>query len=100
MLESKFMIILAILFGAWMVYLWWSIRKSDEYKPSTELQYLWRLKDITGKSEYEIFQIAAKEKGWPENQVEHHFGQYLQDQTLPIYVKEFLADGEKHIKEL
>lgn len=97
MIESKFLIILAVLFGGWLVYLWWRIRKSDEYKPSTEIQYLWRLKEITGKSEYEIFQLAAEEKGWPEHQVESHFNQYIQDQTLPIYVKEFLTDGKEHI---
>jgi len=58
---------------------------------------LWKLKQITDKSEYEIFHIAAEEKGWPEYQVERHFKRYLNDQTLPVYLKEFLEDGKEHL---
>jgi hypothetical protein len=58
---------------------------------------LWRLKQITGKSEFELFYIAAEEKGWPDYQVEKHFRRFLNDQTLPVYVKEFLEDGKQHI---
>ena len=31
--------------------------------------------------------------------VERHFRQYLADQTLPIYVDQFLEDGKKYIDE-
>ena len=60
--------------------------------------YLWRLKQITGKSEYEIFLIAAEEKGWPAYQVDRHFKKFLSDQSLPVYVKEFLEDGKEYIR--
>jgi len=67
-------------------------------KVMTPQDYLWRLKEITGKSEYELFVIAGQEKGWPESQVEKHFKRYLDDQTLPIYVKQFLEEGQDHIR--
>ena len=59
---------------------------------------MWRLKQITGKSEYDIFQIAAKEKGWTDDWVEMHFRRYLEDQTLPIYVQQFIEDGKAYIE--
>ena len=82
-----------------MVYLWASQGNLIKNRPLTPQEYLWKLKQITGKSEYEIFIIAAEEKGWPEYQVERHFKRYLADQTLPVYVKEFLADGKEYIDE-
>ena len=80
-----------------MVYLWASQRNLVKNKPLTLNEYLWKLKQITGKSEYELFHIAAKEKGWPEYQVERHFKRYLENQTLPDFVKEFLEDGKEYI---
>ena len=60
-------------------------------------QYLWELRKITGKGEYELFHIAAEEKGWPPDQVENHFRRFLEDQTLPIYMKQFLEEGKAYI---
>ncbi|MDJ0985967.1 MAG: hypothetical protein QNJ26_10505 [Desulfobacterales bacterium] len=85
------------LFLILMMYLLFSMRNLIKNKTLTPLEYLWKLKQIIGKSEYEIFQIAAEEKGWPTYQVERHFQRYLEDQTLPVYVKEFLADGKEYI---
>ena len=98
MFDSTFLTILAVFFIVWLFFLWISARKARSYKPSTHLQYLWRLKEISGKSEFELFEIAAEEKGWPSYHVEAHFSQYLKDQTLPEYVKEFLEDGKEHIQ--
>jgi hypothetical protein len=56
-----------------IVYLWASRRNLIKNKALTPQEYLWKLKQITGKSEYEIFHIAAEEKGWPDYQVERHF---------------------------
>jgi hypothetical protein len=78
-------------------YVLFSKRTLFKIKLVTPFDFLWRLKEITGKSEYEIFHIAAAEKGWPEYQVEKHFKKFLSDQTLPVYVKEFLEDGKEHI---
>ena len=79
-------------------YLFLSQRNLIKNRTLTPQEYLWKLKQITGKSEYEIFQIAAEEKGWPTYHVDRHFKRYLEDQTLPVYVKEFLEDGKEYIK--
>jgi hypothetical protein len=81
-----------------VVYLWASQRNMAKTRSLTHQQYLWRLKQILGKSEYDIFQIAAEEKGWADDWVEMHFKRYLEDQTLPIYVKQFLEDGKAYIE--
>ena len=73
-------------------------RRMQAPRKMTLQHYLWRLVEITGKSEYDIFVIAGQEKGWPEYQVEKHFKRYLADQTLPIYVKQFLEEGQDHIR--
>ena len=80
-----------------MVFLWAIKRNLIKTRELTPQEYLWKLKCITGKSEYEIFHIAAEEKGWPGYQVERQFKIYLEDQTLPVYVKEFLEDGKEYI---
>ena len=80
-----------------IVHIWASRRNFNKNKALTPQEYLWKLKQITGKSEYEIFHIAAEEKGWPDYQVERHFKHYLEDQVLPAYVTEFLEDGKEYI---
>ena len=97
MLEPTIFSILFFLIVMLIVYLWASQRNLLKNKPLTLNEYLWKLKQITGKSEYELFHIAAEEKGWPEYQVERHFKRYLENQTLPNYVKAFLEDGKEYI---
>ena len=97
MLEPVILPVLFFLLVMLMIYLWTSQRNLIKNRTLTPQDYLWKLKCITGKSEYEIFHIAAEEKGWPRYQVERHFKRYLEDQTLPDYVKEFLEDGKEHI---
>ena len=82
-----------------VVYFFASQRNIAPKNISSPQDYLWRLKQITGKSEYELFRIAAKDKGWPDYYVDRHFRKYLEDQTLPEYVKEFLADGQEFIHQ-
>ena len=74
------------------VYLWASRRNLIKNRALTPQEYLWKLKQISEKSEYELFYLAAEEKGWPDYQVERHFTRYLENQTLPNYVIEFLED--------
>ena len=98
MFASEFLpIITSFLLVMLMVYLWVSRRNIIKNKALTPQEYLWKLKCITGKSEYDLFHIAAEEKGWPKYQADKHFRRYLEDQTLPGYVKEFLEDGKDHI---
>jgi len=89
--------ITAFLLVCLILYLRFSLRNLIKNRTLTSLDYLWKLKNITGQSEYAIFQIAAKEKGWSKYYVEMHFRRYLEDQTLPVYVKQFLEDGKEHI---
>jgi hypothetical protein len=97
MIEPTLFTIIFFLIVMLIVYLWASRRNLIKIRALTPLEYLWRLKQITDKSEYEIFHIAAEEKGWPDYQVERHFKRYLENQTLPDYVKEFLEDGKEYI---
>ena len=94
---SVFLSLVSFLFVMLIFYLWARKRNLKNNKASTPQEYLWKLKQITGKSEYDLFLIAAEEKGWPKYQVERHFYRYLGDQTLPVYVKQFLEDGRDHI---
>ncbi|NNK84895.1 MAG: hypothetical protein HKO91_05020 [Desulfobacterales bacterium] len=89
--------ITAFLLVCLILYLRFSLRNLIKNRTLTSQDYLWKLKNITDKSEYDIFQIAAKEKGWSKDYVEKDFRRYLEDQTLPVYVKQFLEDGKEHI---
>jgi hypothetical protein len=97
MLEPALFILMSFLLVMLVVYLWASQRNLIKNRALTPQEYLWKLKQISDKSEYELFHIAAEEKGWPEYQVERHFKRYLENQTLPDYVKEFLEDGKEYI---
>ncbi len=98
MLEPTILTIILFLLVMLVIYLWASQRNMAKTKPLTHQEYLWRLKQITGKSEYDIFHIAAEEKGWADDWVEMHFKRYLEDQTLPMYVQQFIEDGKAHIE--
>ena len=97
MLEPTIVSVISFLLVMLVVYLWASQRNVAKARTLTNQEYLWRLKQITGKSEYDIFHIAAKEKGWTDDWVEVHFKRYLEDQTLPIYVQQFIEDGKAYI---
>ena len=99
MSELMFIVFLAILVTIWIAYLRFIKSRWKAQNSISPEQYLWELRKITGKGEYELFHIAAKEKGWPENQVENHFRRFLEDQTLPIYMKQFLEEGQAYIDE-
>ena len=97
MLESAILTVIFFLLVMLVIYIWASQRNIIKNRPLTPQEYLWKLKQISEKSEYEIFHIAAEEKGWPDYQVERHFARYLENQTLPEYVKKFLEDGTAYI---
>jgi len=97
MLDFEPLPITAFLLLILVVYFLASKRNLAKKRISSPQEYLWKLKQITGKSEYELFLIAAHEKKWPDYYVKRHFRRYLQDQTLPDYVKEFLEDGRDFI---
>jgi len=82
MLEPTILSLISFLLVMLIVYLWTSKRNLVKNRALTPKEYLWKLKCITGKSEYEIFHIAAEEKGWPRYQVERHFRRYLEDEIF------------------
>jgi len=99
MLEITLFLLISLLYIVLVVVvtLWAKRRnllKNKELKPE---EYLWKLKQISKKSEHELFRIAAEEKGWSDHWVEKHFRRYLEDQSLPNYVKEFIEDGKDYI---
>ena len=98
MLEPTILSVISFLLVMLVVYLWAGQRNVAKIRPLTHQEYLWRLKQITGKSEYDIFHIAAEERGWTDDWVEMHFKRYLEDQTLPIYVQQFIEDGKAYIE--
>ena len=97
MLTPALFLLISFLLVMLLVYVWASQRNLIKNRALTPREYLWKLKQISDKSEYELFHIAAEEKGWPKYQVEMHFKRYLENQTLPNYVKEFLEDGKEYI---
>ena len=97
MFPSALFFLISFLLIMLAVYLWASQRNLIKNRALTPQEYLWKLKQISDKSEYELFYIAAEEKGWPDYQVERHFTRYLENQTLPNYVIEFLEDGKEYI---
>jgi hypothetical protein len=97
MFEPAYLPLIVFLLVMLIVYLWASRRSLIKNKALTPNEYLWKLKQITNRSEYELFHIAAQAKGWPAYQVEGHFRRYLEDQKLPVYVIEFIEDGKKYI---
>ena len=99
MSELMFFVILAILVGIWIMYLRFIKSRWEAKNITSPEQYLWELRKITGKGEYELFHIAAEEKGWPPDQVDKHFRRFLEDQILPIYMKQFLDEGQAYIDE-
>ena len=60
MLEPEIFSILFFLIVMLIVYLWASQRNLVKNKPLTLKEYLWKLKQISGKSEYELFRISLK----------------------------------------
>ena len=97
MLEPTIFSLTIFLLIMLVVYLYTSQRNLAKTRPLTQQEYLWRLKQITDKSEYEIFRIAASERGWADDYVEKHFRRYLEDQALPIYVQQFIDEGKAYI---
>jgi hypothetical protein len=70
------------------------------YEPTTMEDYLYKISRIAGKSEYEIFLKSAEE--WPVSvdKIEEDFKAYLQHQSVPYYVRDFIRRNKEHIDSL
>ena len=74
------------------------IEKQIQTDKPTTADYIYKLHLILGVSEYDVFKIAAKEKGHAEYLVNEHFARYIQDGIIPRYVEEFIQDGREQIR--
>ena len=81
------------------IIIWIGNRKIEQAKHGapTPSDYLHKLHLILGVSDFEIFKIAAAEKG--NHSYEEHFDQYLKDGSLPHYLIEFLDEGKEYIEK-
>ena len=68
--------------------------------PKTMEDYLYKIARVTGKSEYDIFLKSAEE--WPlsRRKIEDDFKDYLMNQSVPYYVRDFVRKNKEHIDEL
>ncbi|MEJ2283013.1 MAG: hypothetical protein P8X85_05425, partial [Desulfobacterales bacterium] len=69
-------------------------------RPDTVQGYLFKIRRITGKSEFEIFHKAAED--WPvsDNQIEIDFNTYMAFENTPYYVNHFVRKNQKHLDKL
>lgn len=80
--------------------LWVGNRKIERHirnQEPTYSDYLYRLHLITGKSEYELFRIAAEESG--NFSFDEHFSAYVETGCFPEYMTKWLDEGKPYIKE-
>jgi len=89
------LIILWVGIGIWLGNC--KINKEIRNHIPTYSDYLYRLHLITGKSEYDLFKVAAVEGGVAEYMVDDQFKLYVKDGTLPAYMTKFLDQGKEHI---
>jgi hypothetical protein len=75
-------------------------KKSIPEKAISMEEYLFKIARITGHSEYDVFCKSAE--AWPvsKQKIEEDFTRYLQQQSVPHYVNDFVRRNKKHIDEL
>jgi hypothetical protein len=69
-------------------------------RPASTEDYLFKVARVTGKSEYDVFCKSAE--SWPVSQamVNEDFKEYLQNNTVPYYVNDFIRKNKVHIDSL
>jgi hypothetical protein len=69
-------------------------------RPPTIEDYLFKISRVTGKSEYDIFRKSAE--NWPvsSEKIDQDFKRYLDYQSVPHYVTDFVRKNKKHIDAL
>jgi hypothetical protein len=75
-------------------------KKSEPAKAISMEDYLFKISRVTGHSEYDVFCKSAE--AWPvsREKIEDDFTRYLQQQSVPHYVNDFVRRNKKHIDEL
>jgi hypothetical protein len=96
-------IIINILLIILAIILWkGNLKITKDIKNNVPVSYdalLHKFSCITGLSNFDVFKLAAKEKGFAEYLAEEHFSRHIRDGAdwFPQYVKDFLDDGREHI---
>jgi len=69
-------------------------------QPLSMEDYLYKIARVTGHSEYDVFCKSAE--AWPVSgdKIDQDFTKYLQQQSVPHYVTDFVRRNKKHIDEL
>jgi len=69
-------------------------------KPLSMEDYLFKISRVTGHSEYDVFCKSAE--AWPvsRKKIEQDFTRYLEQQSVPHYVNDFVRRNKKHIDDL
>ena len=75
-------------------------KKIERAKQPSMEDYLFKIARVTGHSEYDVFYKSAEV--WPvsRQKIEQDFTRYLQQQSIPHYVNDFVRRNKKHIDEL
>jgi len=75
-------------------------KKSVQDKLPSMEEYLFKISRITGHSEYDVFCKSAE--AWPvsREKIEQDFTKYIQQQSVPHYVNDFVRRNKNHIDEL
>ena len=75
-------------------------KKREPEKAISMEDYLFKISRVTGHSEYDVFCKSAE--AWPvsREKIEEDFTRYLQQQSVPHYVNDFVRRNKKHIDEL
>ena len=79
-------------------YLFWSLIRKSQKDGREELaakeNSLYKISLETGRSEYELFQIAAKHWPVPKDKIDKDFKRYMADQSMPYYAQDFLRRNQ------
>ena len=69
-------------------------------RPLTIEDYLFKISRVTGKSEYDIFCKSAENWQVSRETIDQDFKRYLDYQSVPHYVADFVRKNKKHIDAL
>ena len=82
-------------------YLFWSLIRKSQRDGREELaakeNSLYKISLETGRSEYELFQIAAKHWPVPKDRIDKDFKRYMADQSMPHYAQDLLRRNQTEL---
>jgi hypothetical protein len=72
---------------------------NDQNASTSTEDYLYQTVQITGKGVDEIFKLTAEDWSVPDDRVAEDFKRFLNDQSLPFYVTDFVRKNRKQIDD-